>query len=1301
MKDGAGFGGSDAGWLDNITFPPNGLATHTVTPSAGANGSLTPATPQTVNHGFTTQFTVSPASNYHIDTVNGCGGSLVDSTYTTGAVTADCSVTASFAINQYTLTYTAGANGSITGNTSQTVNHGSNGTPVTAVPATGYHFLNWSDFSTDNPRTDANVMANISVTANFAINTYTLTYTAGANGTITGTSPQTVNHGSNGTAVTAVPNTGYHFTQWSDGILTVSRTDANVTADISVTANFAINTYTLSYTAGANGTITGTSPQPVNYNASGTAVTAVPATGYHFVNWSDSSTANPRTDVNVTGNISVTANFAINTYTLTYTAGANGSITGTSPQTVNHEASGTAVTAVPSTGYHFVNWSDASTANPRTDANVTGNISVTSNFAINTYTLTYTAGANGTITGTSPQTVIYGANGTAVTAVPDPGYRFVQWSDASTANPRTDTNATANISVTADFSMITPDEDFETGNLSKFPWLTGGNGVWFVQTAFKHNGNYAAQSPALADSQSSHLEVTLDVTSAGTVSFWHKVSSAAGDSLIFSIDGLEQQRWSGEIDWAYDGYPVSATGVHTFRWEYVKDGTGFGGSDAAWMDNITFPPNALVIYTVTATPGGNGSLDASTPSPATVNYGWTTSFKFDADANYHVASVSGCGGTPYSTTSNTVGSYTFATGAITSDCQVSANFAVNSYTLTYTAGANGSIAGTSPQTVNYGANGTAVTAVPSTGYHFVNWSDSSTANPRTDTNVTGNISVTANFAINQYTLTYTAGSNGTITGTSPQTVNYGATGTAVTAIPATGYHFVNWSDASTSNPRTDANVTGNISVTATFAINTYTLTYTAGTNGTITGTSPQTVNHGANGTAVTAVPDPGYRFVQWSDDSTANPRTETNVRANISVAAGFAMITPDEDFETGNLLKLPWLTGGHGAWFVQNQEKHNGAFAAQSPTLGNNESSYLEVTLDVTSAGTVSFWHKISSEAGDDLIFTIDGVEQERWSGEADWAYDGYPVNAPGIHTFRWEYVKDGAGSAGSDAAWLDNITFPPYALASYMVTPTAGANGSLTPATAQTVNHGFTIQFTVTPDPNYHINTVSGCGGSLVDSTYTTGAVTADCSVVASFSINQYTLTYSAGANGSITGNISQTVNHGTSGTVVTAVPNTGYHFVSWSDSSTSNPRTDTSVTGNISVTANFAINTYTLTYTAGSNGTITGTSPQTVNHGANGAAVTAVPNTGYHFTQWSDGVLTASRTDLNVTTDISVTASFAINTYTLTYNAGANGTISGNSTQTVNFGGSGSAVTAAPNTGCRFVQWSDGVLDALSIGQ
>lgn len=68
------------------------------------------------------------------------------------------------------------------------------------------------------------------------------------------------------------------------------------------------------------------------------------------------------------------------------------------------------------------------------------------------------------------------------------------------------------------------------------------------------------------------------------------------------------------------------------------------------------------------------------------------------------------------------------------------------YELSYVAGANGSLTGTITQTLSSGSNGSAVTAVPATGYVFVDWSDASTTNPRTDTNVAQNISVTANFA---------------------------------------------------------------------------------------------------------------------------------------------------------------------------------------------------------------------------------------------------------------------------------------------------------------------------------------------------------------------------------------------------------------------------------------------------------------------------------------------------------------------------------------------------------------------------
>ncbi len=73
-------------------------------------------------------------------------------------------------------------------------------------------------------------------------------------------------------------------------------------------------------------------------------------------------------------------------------------------------------------------------------------------------------------------------------------------------------------------------------------------------------------------------------------------------------------------------------------------------------------------------------------------------------------------------------------------CQVNFN-------LTYTAGTGGSISGDSMQTVGSGEDGTPVTAVPDSGYDFVSWSDSLIENPRTDLNVTNDVTVNAIFSI--------------------------------------------------------------------------------------------------------------------------------------------------------------------------------------------------------------------------------------------------------------------------------------------------------------------------------------------------------------------------------------------------------------------------------------------------------------------------------------------------------------------------------------------------------------------------
>jgi hypothetical protein len=203
----------------------------------------------------------------------------------------------------------------------------------------------------------------------------------------------------------------------------------------------------------------------VAYGTSGTAVTAVPNSGYHFVNWSDASTANPRTDGGVTNNLTVTVNFAINTYTLTYSAGANGTISGVSPQTVNYGANGTEITAVQNAGYAFTNWSDGSVANPRTDAGVTNNVSVTANFVATPPAIVLTSPTNSasfmspaiitlaatvTTNGNTISQVQFYSNGTILvgTAVAEP-YVFV-WTNSVVGNHSLTATATYNATNTAD-----------------------------------------------------------------------------------------------------------------------------------------------------------------------------------------------------------------------------------------------------------------------------------------------------------------------------------------------------------------------------------------------------------------------------------------------------------------------------------------------------------------------------------------------------------------------------------------------------------------------------------------------------------------------------------------------------------------------------------------------------------------------------------------------------------------------------------------------------------------------------------
>ena len=169
--------------------------------------------------------------------------------------------------------------------------------------------------------------------------------------------------------------------------------------------------------------------------------------------------------------------------------------------------------------------------------------------------------------------------------------------------------------------------------------------------------------------------------------------------------------------------------------------------------------------------------------------------------------------------------------------------------------------------------------------------------------------------------------------------------------------------------------------------------------------------------------------------------------------------------------------------------------------------------------------------------------------------------------------------------------------------------------------------------------------------------------------------LVYVAGAGGTISGKISQSLIYGQTGQPVTANPNYGYHFVDWNDSSTNAARTDSYTGNDIVLTARFAKDQHNVSYSAGSGGTVTGASlNQTIRYGENGTPVTAMPDAGYHFVNWicnnsspcSNYTNSITRTD-SPTQDLLIRAIFSNNS-SLYFNGGyveaQPGTISGSFT-------------------------------------
>ncbi len=146
----------------------------------------------------------------------------------------------------------------------------------------------------------------------------------------------------------------------------------------------------------------------------------------------------------------------------------------------------------------------------------------------------------------------------------------------------------------------------------------------------------------------------------------------------------------------------------------------------------------------------------------------------------------------------------------------------------------------------------------------------------------------------------------------------------------------------------------------------------------------------------------------------------------------------DEDYETGDFTSYAWVNDPLYPWTIDNVNVYEGVNSSKSGVVPDNSVSHLNINIDVTAPGDISFFKFVSSEQDYDFLqFYIDGNKQGEWSGiDNAWSFVSFPVTV-GNHDLEWEYDKDGGVTDGQDCAWLDYIVFPPINLGTTAVVDT------------------------------------------------------------------------------------------------------------------------------------------------------------------------------------------------------------------------------------------------------------------------
>ncbi|MDH3976832.1 MAG: LamG domain-containing protein, partial [Deltaproteobacteria bacterium] len=318
-------------------------------------------------------------------------------------------------------------------------------------------------------------------------------------------------------------------------------------------------------------------------------------------------------------------------------------------------------------------------------------------------------------------------------------------------------------------------------------------------------------------------------------------------------------------------------------------------------------------------------------------------------------------------------------------------------------------------------------------------------------------------------------------------------------------------------------------------------------------------------------------------------------------------------------------------------------------TIGTRNNNTSDVAFDGL-IDEVRFWSDVrtAQEVSDNMNILVQGNE----AGLAgNWRMD------EGNGQIAWDNAGNSNGRLGdtnavdgNDPVWVD---FTGSFGLQLVVMTNISSGGTMYPDYPLMVDTGSVITYAIIPDAGYDIESVTGCGGILVtDNSFVTDAITADCTVTASFTDLAHTVTATAGAGGTITP-AQATVVYGNA-TSFLIEPDIGNHLLSVESDCGGGLVGNTYITGPVTaecqLSASFGNNLN--VNTVPQDGGTVASLPAGIDCGINCSAafthgssvsLTAVPGTGSVFTGWNGGGCSGTgNCTVTLNADTTVTASF-----------------------------------------------------------